>query len=47
MTVGFSSWMFTESMEWQGGWGYNSIERDFFKSSCLSRFERGTWILLF
>ena len=20
------------------GWGYNSIERDFFKSSCLSRF---------
>jgi hypothetical protein len=29
MTVGFSSWMFTESVEWNGGWGYSSVERDF------------------
>jgi hypothetical protein len=47
MTVGFSSWMFIESVEWQGGSGYHNVERDFLKSSCLTSFERGTWILIF
>jgi hypothetical protein len=47
MTVGFSSWRFTESMEWQDGSHFKSLERDFLKSSSLTSSERGTRILIF
>jgi hypothetical protein len=47
MTEIFSSWRFTESVEWQGGSGYNNLERDLLKSSCLTSSERGTRILIF
>jgi hypothetical protein len=42
MTIGFSSWRFTEPVEWQGGSDCNSLERDLLKFSCLTSSERGT-----
>jgi hypothetical protein len=47
MTVGFSSWRFTESVEWQEGSDCNILERDFLKSSCLTSSKRGSRILIF
>jgi hypothetical protein len=47
MTTGFSSWRFTESVEWQDGSDCNSLDKDFLKSLCLTSSERGTGILIF
>jgi hypothetical protein len=47
MIVGFSSWRFTQSVEWEDGLDCNSLERDFLNSSCLNSSERGTRILIF
>jgi hypothetical protein len=47
MTIGFSSWRLTESMEKDEGSGCNILERHLLKYSCLTSSERGTWILIF